>query len=51
MTVIFADVHADPELAEELKKNRPPEMEFDEVLYADDTIIFSRIEKCAEPYG
>ena len=62
MTVIFADVHADPELKKELDRNRPPETEIDEVLYADDTIILStdnmtlekflqKIEECAEPYG
>ena len=41
MTAIFSDVYKDNELVAELKKNRPPEMSFDEVLYADDTIIFS----------
>ena len=62
MTAIFSDVYKDDELVAELKKNRPPEMSFDEVLYADDTIIFStdaftiekllhKNEECAEPYG
>ena len=62
MTVIVADVQSNHKLASETSKNRPPGMDFDEVLYADDTIIFSteaqtvekllqEIEKCAEPYG
>ena len=45
-----------------LKENRPPGMNFDDVLYADDAIIFStdehsleallhKIEEVAEPYG
>ena len=41
MTVIFADVHSDAELRANLIENRPPGLEFDEVLYADDTIFVS----------
>ena len=40
MTVIFWDVHQQPGLREELRHNRVLDAMFDEVLYADDTIIF-----------
>ena len=45
-----------------MDETRPPRTDFDEVLYADDNIIFSKgsesvekllheIEECEEPYG
>ena len=62
MTVIFHDVHKHQELQDKLKENRPPNYEEDEVLYADDTILFStsaaalqkflrNIEEEGEKYG
>ena len=48
MTVIFSDVHSQPGLREKLKHNRVLDAMFDEVLYADDTIIFS---ECSEALG
>ena len=48
MTVIFFDVHSLPGLREKLKHNRVLDAVFDEVLYADDTIIFS---KCCVALG
>ena len=41
MTVLFMDVYEDEELAIDLAKDRPPNHEDDDILYADDTIIFS----------
>ncbi len=41
MTVIFHDTHDDPELEKTLEEHRPPRHDVDEVLYADDTIIYS----------
>ena len=40
MSAIFHDVHKDAKLQRKLKRDRPPNHDFDEVLYADDTIIF-----------
>ena len=62
MTVVFHDVHDQPGLREELRHNKVLGAVFDEVLYADDTIIFSEsaqalekllqaIEKEGERYG
>jgi hypothetical protein len=62
MTVLFMDVYDDPELAAELEEHRPPNHDADDVLYADDTIIFStnnitiskllhKIETCAGKYN
>jgi len=41
MTVLFHDVKNKPELAAELAANRIPGSQFDEILYADDTILVS----------
>ena len=41
MTVMFHDIHADEQLNEELKEDRILGAMFDEILYADDTIIHS----------
>ena len=41
MTVIFRDVHAKDNVRDKLKHNRVLGALFDEILYADDTIIFS----------
>ena len=41
MTAMFHDIHAQPDLQEQLRKNRIPGATFDEVLYADDTILVS----------
>ena len=41
MTVIFKDVHAKPELREMFRRDKILQTVFDEVLYADDTIIFA----------
>ena len=38
MTVRFHDIKADQQLTEDLTKNRTPNTDFDEILYADDTI-------------
>ena len=48
MTVIFKDVHQDVTLENQLKANRPPGLDFDDVLYADDTIRFSTDEDALE---
>ena len=50
MTAIFHDVREDPALDEELFEHRPPNHDFDEVLYADDTIIFSTCSKTLQKY-
>ena len=41
MTVIFHDVHSKVNIREQLGHNRVSGALFDEILYADDTIIFS----------
>ena len=41
MTVIFKDVHAQPQVHQQLQQDKILQAVFDEVLYADDTIIFS----------
>ena len=62
MTAIMHDIREDQQLDEELHENRPPNHDFDEVLYADDTIILStdtrtvqkylhKIEEVASQYG
>ena len=50
MTAIFHDVREDPALDEELFEHRPPNHDFDEVLYADDTIIFSTCTETLQKY-
>ena len=42
MTVMFHDIHQDETLREELDKDKILGTIFDEVRYADDTIIYSR---------
>ena len=44
------DVREDQELDEELHEHRPPNHDFDEVLYADDTIIFSTDAETLQSY-
>ena len=39
MTVMFHDIHKDDDLEKELKEDRILGALFDEILYADDTII------------
>ena len=62
MSMLFEDVMEDTELRLLLRTNRPENHEQDEVLYADDTIIFStdpdttekllhKIQECAAYYG
>jgi hypothetical protein len=62
MTVIFHDVHNDPTLEHLLEQSRPPNLHQDEVLYADDTVLYStdsataeallhKVEECSERYG
>ena len=41
MTVIFHDIHEDEEVKRKLEGHRLLNAAFDEILYADDTIIFS----------
>ena len=41
MTVLFHDVHNDPKLEKTYKDSRILGALFDEILYADDTIIYS----------
>jgi len=41
MTVLFHDIKNNADLQEELKTHRIPSAEFDEILYADDTILVS----------
>ena len=48
MTVIFHDVHARENVRETLQHNRILGAVFDEVLYADDTIIFSESAEALE---
>ena len=48
MTVIFNDVHSKVNIREQLGHNRVLGALFDEVLYADDTIIFSEDAKALE---
>ena len=50
MTAIFHDVREDQELDESLFEHRPPGHDFDEVLYADDTIIFSTQSETLQKY-
>ena len=50
MTAIFHDMREDQDLDEELFEHRPPNHDFDEVLYADDTIIFSTEAITLEKY-
>ncbi len=42
MTVLFHDIQKDSKLQDELKEDRILGAVYDEVLYADDTIIHSR---------
>ena len=42
MTVMFHDIHLDEELEEELEENQVIGAMIHELLYADDTIIYSR---------
>ena len=62
MTVMFEDVKEESKLAIDLVKNRVPGADFDEVMYADDTICISQdtktmnnfiksIEKVGKEYG
>ena len=51
MTAILADVKANDTLLNQLKNNRPPNFHFDEILYADDTIIFSTTDQTTEKYS
>ena len=62
MTVMLHDIHKAEEIEDELEENRILKATFDEILYADDTIIFStdadtvethlhEFEKHAENYG
>ena len=48
MTVMFRDVHNNPDLQEQLRKHQVLDVCFDEVMYADDTIIFSHDSKTLE---
>ena len=50
MTSIMQVINADYELSENLYDNRPPNNVFDEVLYADDTIIFSTCTDTLQKY-
>ena len=50
MTAIMHDVREDQQLDEELHEDRPPNQDFDEVLYADDTIIFSTNTETLQKY-
>ena len=50
MTAIFHDVREDPTLDKEFFEHRPPSHDFDEVLYADDTIIFSTCTETLQKY-
>ena len=50
MTAIMHDIREDHELDEELHEHRPPNHDFDEVLYADDTIIFSTCTEVLQKY-
>lgn len=45
MNVMFKDVHSDPEFEKELEKNKILGSIFHEILYADDTIIYSKSKK------
>ena len=45
---MFHDIHSDKRLDEQLKEDRNLGTLFDEVLYADDTIIYSTDSKVAE---
>ena len=45
MTVMFEDIKEDSNLAANLIKNRVPGADFDEVMYADDTICISQDTK------
>ena len=45
MNVLFHDVHNDPELEKILEDNKVIGAMFHEILYADDTIIYSRNAK------
>ena len=62
MTALFHDVHQDAELQKSLEENRPENHNFDEILYADDTVLSStnarviekllhRVEDIGEEYG
>ena len=48
MTAMFHDIHQDTTLEQELKDNEILGTIFNEVLYADDTIIYSRNAKTLE---
>ena len=50
MTVIFHDVHSDKQLQKELEEDRRINYNIDEVLYADDTILFSTNPKTIEKF-
>lgn len=50
MKTIFDDIKNKPELKQKLLKNRAAGAKFDEVLYADDTIITSENHKAIETY-
>ncbi len=41
MTVLFHDIHKDPEVEEELNKTKIPNANFHEILLVDDTIFLS----------
>ena len=45
MTVMFEDIKEDPNLAINLIKHRVPGADFDEIMYADDTICISQDTK------
>ena len=45
MTQIFQEIKQNKELTFNLSKHRPPGTEFDEILFADDTILLSENPK------
>ena len=49
MTTISHDVKQNDELQKTVHDNRPPNLEHDEVLYADDTILFSTSTEATRP--
>ena len=48
MTALFHDVHQDQELQKTLEAHRPENHNFDEVLYADDTVLCSTNARAVE---
>ena len=50
MTAIFDDIKHNQPMAHMLNKNRPSGASFDEILYADDTILASENEKALQTY-